>query len=225
MSASVVLVDALGTLVRMKPPGPRLRVELARFGFAVDAARADAAFAAEIAYYLEHHLEGRDWSSLAQLRTRCAAVLRDALALPDLPPAAARQALLAAIRFEPYPDAASALDELRARGARTVVASNWDCSLGAVLERAGLRTLVDDVVTSAEAGAPKPDRRLFEAALAAAGRGAEDAVHVGDSVDGDVIGARAVGIRAVLLRRSPDAPPAPAGISEIVSLEDLPSLI
>jgi putative hydrolase of the HAD superfamily len=225
VSASVVLVDALGTLLRMEPPGPRLRVELARVGFPVDAARADAAFGAEIAYYLEHHLEGRDPSSLAELRTRCAGVLRGVLALPELPLAAARQALLAAVRFEPYPDAVPALRALRERGVKTVVTSNWDCSLSAFLERAGLRTLVDGVVTSAEVGADKPDRRLFEAALAAASSASADALHVGDSVDGDVAGARAAGIRAVLLRRSGDAPPGPPDVPEIASLEDLPSLI
>src|SRR5438552_18997600 len=86
VSPSLVLVDALGTLVRMEPPGPRLRVELARFGFAVDAARTDAAFAAEIAYYLEHHPEGRDSSSPAELPTRRPALLPHPPAPPRPPP-------------------------------------------------------------------------------------------------------------------------------------------
>jgi FMN phosphatase YigB (HAD superfamily) len=47
----------------------------------------------------------------------------------------------------------------------------------------------------------KPDRRVFEAALAIAGVGPEEAVHVGDSVANDVAGARAAGVRPILLHR------------------------
>ena len=46
----VVFLDALGTLVELEPPAPRLRALLAQRGFDVDEERAGAAFAAEIAY-------------------------------------------------------------------------------------------------------------------------------------------------------------------------------
>ena len=146
--SSAVLLDAFGTLVRMDPPGPHLSAALS-----VTPERAEEAFRAEIAYYLEHHVEGRDEASLALLRSRCAAVLRGALGEPAPPLDTVRRAMLASIRFEPYPDAAPALRELRALGARLVVASNWDYTLPDVLQRVGLHELVDDVVTSAEAGA------------------------------------------------------------------------
>ncbi|HET8672430.1 MAG TPA: hypothetical protein VFL87_02250, partial [Thermoleophilaceae bacterium] len=56
-----VTVDALGTLVRMEPPGPLLRAELQRTaGVEVSEEQATAGFMAEIGYYLEHHLEGSD---------------------------------------------------------------------------------------------------------------------------------------------------------------------
>src|SRR2546423_4894784 len=101
----VVLLDALGTLVRLLPPAPRLRGELARLGFDVTEAAAERAFGAEIAFYVEHHTEGRDHSSLAELRNRCAAVLHDELGVPGLAVTAARDAMLASIRFDAYPDA------------------------------------------------------------------------------------------------------------------------
>jgi putative hydrolase of the HAD superfamily len=50
-------------------------------------------------------------------------------------------------------------------------------------------------------GVAKPDRRLFEAALELAGVSAAEALHVGDSYEEDVVGARAAGIEPVLLRR------------------------
>lgn len=219
-----VLLDVLGTLVRMLPPAPRLRDELARRGVTVQLAAAEAAFAAEIPYYLEHHLEGRDQSSLAELRNRCAAVLHHALGVPGLPVPETRQAMLAAIRFEAFPDAAPALAELRARGLRLVAASNWDCSLPDVLGRAGLLESLDGVVSSAGAGAPKPDGAVFRAALEVAGCRPAEALHVGDSLDNDVVGARAAGIRAVLVRRGSGAGPAAVGVPVVSELEELPSL-
>ena len=228
-----VLFDAFGTLVAMEPPAPLLRAELRALGFDVAEERAAAAFRAEIAYYLDHQLQGRDAASLDDLRDRCAGVLRDALAIDGLDRATARAALLASIRFGAFPDAAPALRELHARGVRVVVASNWDCSLPDVLRDAGLLDLVDGVATSAEAGARKPDRRLFEAALRVAGAAPERTIHVGDSPSNDVAGAAAAGIRAVLLRRGGerlDAVPRDAdaravAAAEIATLADLARVI
>src|SRR5262249_44498411 len=82
-----------------------------------------------------------------------------------------------------------------------VAVSNWDCSLPVVLERCGLGELLDGTVTSASAGARKPDPAIFTAALELAGCEAGEALHVGDTAEEDVAGARAAGIRALLLDR------------------------
>ena len=121
--------------------------------------------------------------------------------------------LVAAIRFQPYPDAPPALDGLRARGLRLLCVSNWDVSLAEVLERCGLRTALDGVVCSAAAGARKPDPRIFAAALGEAGCEAGEALHVGDTPEEDVAGAEAAGIRALLLDRE--------GGGDITSLEEI----
>src|SRR5918999_2816302 len=105
--------------------------------------------------------------------------------------------MLASLRFTAHADAAPALRELRAGGLRLAVASNWDASLPEVLERAGLRELVDAVVASAAVGAAKPDPALFHAALDAVGATPAEALHVGDSLERDVGGARSAGLRAV----------------------------
>jgi putative hydrolase of the HAD superfamily len=217
-----VLLDALGTLVELRPPAPRLRRLLARAGFEVSEERAAAGFRAEITYYLAHHLEGSTPESLARLRDRCARELMEALDLPGLDHATARRAMLAALEFRPFADAAPALRRLRERGLRLVVASNWDCSLQHRLATAGLLELVDGVVSSAAAGAAKPDAAVFLRALELAGSRPDRAVHVGDSLRNDVEGARALGIRAVLLDR---AGPPPVGIEAVASLVELPSLV
>jgi putative hydrolase of the HAD superfamily len=218
----VVLLDALGTLVALEPPAPRLRRLLAAEGHEVSEERAAVGFAAEISYYLEHHLEGHDAESLDGLRDRCATVLMEALAVPGLDHASARRAMLAALSFQPYPEVAGTLAVLRDRGIGLVVVSNWDCALPGWLDGAGLLELVDGVVTSAEVGAAKPDPAIFAAALERAAARPEQALHVGDSPDKDVAGARAAGIRPVLLCR--DGPP-PAGVEAISTLAELPSLV
>ena len=219
-----VTVDALGTLVFMRPPGPSLREELRRVGVEVSEREAAAAFAAEIRYYLAHHVEGSDRESLAALRDRCAGVLREALGLEGLELPLVRRAMLAALRFEPFPDAAPALSELRSRGLRLVVASNWDCSLPTVLERVGLGPLLDGVMSSGVAGATKPAAALFRAALELAGAEPGEALHVGDSLDNDVAGALALGMDAVLIARGDARAPA-ARVPVIDSLARLPPLV
>lgn len=219
---TTVLLDALGTLVWLEPPAPRLRRLLAEQGHDVSEERAAAAFAAEISYYLDHHLEGSDPAALDELRDRCARIVADVLDLPALDHAEARRAMLGALSFEPYPEVAGVLRELRVRGHALVVVSNWDCSLPGWLEGAGLRDLLDDVVSSAAVGAAKPDPAIFAAALERAGARPEDAVHVGDSLERDVAGARAAGIRPVLLYR--DGGP-PGGVEAIGTLSELPSLL
>lgn len=204
-----VLIDCLGTLVQLQPPAPRLRAELLRrLGADVGAAAAAAAFGAEIEYYLAHHLDGRDEAGLAGLRDRCARVILEALALEPETLPEVREAMLSSLRFSAYPDARPVLAELRSAGVRLVATSNWDCSLPAVLDRAGLLGLIDAVVASAVVGAAKPDPSIFRAALEAARCEPCTALFVGDSLERDVVGARAAGITPVLIAR--EEPPEPA---------------
>jgi putative hydrolase of the HAD superfamily len=222
MSRRAVLLDALGTLVELQPPAPRLRRLLGEAGHDVDEQRAAAGFAAEIGYYLAHHLDGADPRSLDDLRDRCAVAMREALGLPGLDQPTARRVMLEALEFTPFPDAIPALRELRAAGHTLVVVSNWDCSLPEWLGPPGLLELVDGVVSSAEVGAAKPDPAPFARGLELAGARPEDALHVGDSLDNDVAGARAAGVRAVLVDRSGTPPP---GVEAVRSLLEVPSLL
>ncbi len=219
-----ILLDALGTLVELQPPAPLLRAELSeRFGVSLDEIEAQQAIAAEIAFYRAHLDEGRDEQSLALLRARCAEALRDAL--PDTAqrrlPAASElvEPLLGSLRFRLYADVRPALEHFRTRGLGLVVVSNWDVSLHAVLGALGLASVLDGIVTSAEARVRKPSGAIFERALRLAGASGRDAIHVGDGLEEDVAGARAAGIEPILLRR--DGAAAPSGIRTIASLSEL----
>ena len=82
-----VLFDALGTLVRLEPPAPRLRAALRRTaGVDVGEQAAERGFAAEIGFYLENHMRGGDEAGLEALRDDCAAVLHEALGVEGLTP-------------------------------------------------------------------------------------------------------------------------------------------
>jgi putative hydrolase of the HAD superfamily len=231
-----VLLDGLGTLLSLVPPAPALAAALRRHhGIELTPAQAQGAFRAEIAYYRAHHCDGRDRGGLLDLRRRCAQVLHAAL-----PPTAAARIqvdrlmglMLDALRFEAYPDALGALTLLRERRLATVLVSNWDVSLHDVLPLVGLAGMLDRVIVSAEIGRPKPAPEIFHAALESVGVTAAQAIHVGDSPEQDVAGARAAGIAPVLLRRGDPAAHICGSLSAavptvpvITSLAELPGLV
>jgi putative hydrolase of the HAD superfamily len=202
-----VFLDALGTLVELEPPWVSLRE---RIPAEVSDERLVAAVRAEMDYYREHAHEGRDPDSLADLRERCARLISRELEVE----VSAGQ-LVESVRMSAYPDAVPALTALRGRGLRLVAVSNWDCSLGTVLARCGLVELLDGAISSAEAGAPKPDPAIFTAALELVGCAPAEALHVGDTREEDVVGARAAGIRALLLDRDGDG-----DISSLAEIEE-----
>ncbi len=216
-----VLLDALGTLVSFEAPAPRLRAALReRLGVDVSPEAAEAAIRAEIAYCRAHLDEGRDAASLAGLRRRCAEAMRPALGV-SAGAGELTAALLDALRFFAYPDAAPALRALRGAAIRTVVVSNWDVSLHERLAETGLAGLVDGAIASAEAGCAKPEGAIFAAALAIAGVPAECAWHVGDTLDVDVAGARAAGLQPVLIARDGAPAGVPGDVHVIASLAEL----
>ncbi len=221
-----VLLDALGTLVTFVDPYGALGEELAARGAPVARDDARRAMRAEIAYYRVHHDEASDEAGLADLRDRCAEVLRAELPAParDLPHGDLLAALLGALRFRAFPEVPAALRALRERGHPLVVVSNWDVSLHGVLRTTGLAGLLDAVVTSAELGTAKPDPAIFTHALGLVGAGPEGVLHVGDSLEADVEGARAAGLRPVLLARGGEDAGAPDGVAVVAGLDELAAL-
>jgi putative hydrolase of the HAD superfamily len=224
-----ILLDAMGTLLTFAPPAPLLRAQLReRLGVEVGAGAAAAAIRAEIAYYRAHLHEGADAAGLADLRRRSAEAMRPALGAGAAGAGSEEltAALLASLRFEAYADAAPALRRLRAAGIRLAVLSNWDVSLHERLAETGLAGLVDAAVASAEVGCAKPDPRIFAVALARLGVDPPSAWHVGDSPDADVAGARAAGVRPILIARDGAAPAGAdaTGAEVVASLAELPPL-
>ncbi|MBI5397620.1 MAG: HAD-IA family hydrolase [Verrucomicrobia bacterium] len=101
-----------------------------------------------------------------------------------------------------FPDAMDTITAVKARGLKVGLLSNWDNRLRPVLEELGVLALMDGVCISCEVGAEKPHEKIFRAACASVGVKEPSAVlHVGDSYREDILGAQAVGMRAVLIHR------------------------
>ena len=208
-----VLLDALGTLVELEPPAPRLRAAL---GGDLPTEQVERAMRVEMSYYREHSHEAEDAAALSELRRNCAQLLA-----AELGREVSVETMMSAIRFRAYPDAAPALGALRGLGLALVCVSNWDCALPGVLKRVGLAPALDGVVASATAGARKPDPAIFAAGLALAGCAPQEALAIGDTPAEDVAGARAAGIPALLLDRGGSAGEDPSGVPVIASLTEI----
>ena len=204
-----ILFDAAGTLISLREPvGETYARAVRKYGGEANAQRLDDAFRATLrsmppmvfgdrseAETLQ--LERDWWRRLVRAAFDAAAV---AIGARELEPCfddlfehyARREAwhLAGGVR--------DVLGEIRARGIRSAVVSNFDRRLPRILDELGVAALLDAIVLPSDAGAAKPDRRIFHHALERIGGVApRDALYVGDDAEEDIAGAEAAGMRAV----------------------------
>ncbi len=124
-----------------------------------------------------------------------------------------------------YEDVLPTLDRLQQMNLKMGIISNWDTPLHAMVEELGLAPYFEVIVASHDqrVRSAKPDAAIFEYALNALGVSAEEAVHIGDSFEADIMGAHTAGIRAILLDR--DETQAGRWGETIRTLHALPDLI
>jgi len=157
---------------------------------------------------------GRLWADIAVHQGRGEAefrsMFRNSLLHVGDDPARAElmvDAFLAAVTESTGPTAGAhaVLDELAAAGIPTGIITNGFCFLQQrKAEAHGLAERVSFVVTSEDAGAHKPDPRIFRMALERIGLDARDCWHVGDDRANDIAGALNAGLGAVWF--APDSP-------------------
>ncbi len=99
-----------------------------------------------------------------------------------------------------YKDARATLGVLRRRGYKLGIIANQAPGTKERLEARGLGDYFQVVAASAELGVAKPDREIFERALAMAECSAEEAAMVGDRFDNDIIPAKALGMMTVWIK-------------------------
>lgn len=113
------------------------------------------------------------------------------------------------------PEAKSVLGELQGRYKLALI-SNFDHPphVHCLLDELALRPFFDAVVVSGDVGVKKPDPAIFVPALEQTGLATDEALFVGDSPEDDVAGARAAGLRPVLIQRSLGAEGSPSAWTE-----------
>jgi putative hydrolase of the HAD superfamily len=104
---------------------------------------------------------------------------------------------------------------------RLAIVSNWDERLRPLLQQLRLDRYFETIIVSCEVGFAKPSPVIFEHASKKTGVAPGQILHVGDSFNDDVAGARAAGCRALLIDRANAA----AGADRISSLRELEAIV
>lgn len=226
--ATAVFFDVDYTLIY---PGPTFEAEgyrrfAGRHGLAVDPSRYAAAVAAA-SVELESASGG---AYRAELFVRFARrVLQEMGAAGPAVETCAREIYdewAACRHFSLYDDVQPALRALRAAGMRMGLISNTHRCLSALQQHFDLAPYIGCAVSSSDHGYMKPHPGIFQEALRQLGAQPAEAVMVGDSLANDILGARRIGMRGVLVSRSgTEHPEAPAGVAVIRTLRELPRLL
>jgi putative hydrolase of the HAD superfamily len=127
--------------------------------------------------------------------------------------------------FSLYDDVRDSLETLAAQGVRLGLISNSHRCLETFQSHFELDGLISVAISSAEHGYLKPHPAIFRAALEKMDVRASEAMMVGDSLAHDVNGAKAVGMRGILLARGDGPRPSDPDVQVIRSLRELPSFM
>ncbi|MEM7771349.1 MAG: HAD family hydrolase [Cyanobacteria bacterium P01_E01_bin.6] len=100
-----------------------------------------------------------------------------------------------------YSETINTLKYWRNKGVELGIVSNFDSRIHRVLDALGLSDFFSSITISTEAGAAKPDFKIFELALKKHSCPPHAAWHIGDSYKEDYEGAKTVGLRAIWLKR------------------------
>jgi putative hydrolase of the HAD superfamily len=218
MRFRAVLFDVDFTLCR---PGPELSAEryarvAARHGVVLDAARYQEAREAAVLSLKRHPELLHDesiWHRFTEeifigmggpetIASDCATEIEQGWAQSE--------------NFELFEDALPVLEELRAAAIKVGLVSNGIRDLIEFVRHHGLQ--VDAIVDSRTHGRVKPHPTIFQAALGFLDVAATEAVMVGDSLEEDIEGARALGMHAILIDRDDRHPDVEERLTDLFGL-------
>lgn len=148
-------------------------------------------------------------------------MLTDCAVAPDrrAPIVDAIRAQVRSFRLRAYDESADVLAQIRSRGLRVGICSNWHWDLDSYLDDVGLSGLVDVALTSAKVGARKDHPLIYARTLEALEADAGTTLFVGDSWAPDVLGPIRAGMRAVhVARGGRDEPDLPVGAMRVRDL-------
>jgi putative hydrolase of the HAD superfamily len=120
-----------------------------------------------------------------------------------------------------YPEVLNTLTVLRSKGFRLVVLSNWDRRLLRTLKDLRLDGFFEKIYISTLIGYAKPNPRAFQHVVDDLKVPRQEVLHVGDTLDEDILGAQQANIRAVCIDRRGKSRSIPGQIPVISSLSEL----
>jgi len=121
--------------------------------------------------------------------------------------------------FELYDDVIPTLAALRRAGLKIGLVSNSARDVRAFAVHHALD--IDAGISSFHHGKTKPHASIFRAVLDLLEVAPEDAAMVGDTIDADIEGALAIGMRAVLVDRLDQHPGVPGRITDLIALPEV----
>jgi putative hydrolase of the HAD superfamily len=228
LSANVraVFFDAVGTVLHPDPGAPIIYAEAAaRFGLPADPAAILARF--RDAFLHQERIDERaDWvTSEAREIERWQAIVAETL--PGAPPECFEllyQHFAHPDAWQTPPGAAEVFEHLRERGLLLGLASNYDSRLESVLVgHPELARLREHIVISSQIGVRKPGSGFFHQLIESTSCRPEEIVLVGDDIGNDYEGARAAGLKAILLdpkARHPGIAPRITSLRKLIAMVD-----
>lgn len=209
-----VLFDAAGTLLRVHPSVGEIYAREAKcFGVHVPAAAIDEAFVAvwralrpyadgSTPFHTSEVIERAWWRNLVgQTFEKTCGIVAFGDGFDEFFDSLYR-------RFEQpdvwrlFDDVLPTLDGLREQRIPLAVVSNWDSRLPRLLDALNIAQQFQFVLTSAEAGVSKPSPLIFRQAVERLGFQPHEVLHIGDSLEDDVLAAQRAGLRGLHLRRT-----------------------
>ena len=206
-----LLLDAMGTLIGLRRSVGHTYAELAAdFGLTLEPAAIDRVFPRIYRQAPPLAFPGLEGDALRQAeldwwgeRIGASVAAASQTRADELPPGLVEtlfERFADAALWQVYPEVPACIERWRSRPLKLAVVSNFDSRLPPLLADLGLAAALDALVVSSQVGAAKPDPAPFQRALQILQLEAHQVWHVGDSPE-DELGARAAGIRCLMVRR------------------------
>lgn len=97
-----------------------------------------------------------------------------------------------------FPNAIEVLEYLKGQGYQMhIITNGFEKTQHSKLNNCGLNNYFKNIITSEGSNSIKPQKEIFEFALAKAGAVVEESIMVGDSIEVDIIGAMTVGMDTI----------------------------
>jgi putative hydrolase of the HAD superfamily len=201
MTLKAVFIDAGNTLLYEKPSRFEIYAQAARRRGVELTTEHMAELMRRAHRELPREIDGAFRYSEAWFTSYIQRIFHDVLDLSRSEVPAIREELFARFAepqtFVLFPGAVALLESLRGRGLAVGIVSNWSQRLPGILNGLGLSDRLDFVIASAIERVEKPDGEIFARACTRAGVAPSEALHAGDDVQKDVLGAQRAGLRAV----------------------------